>query len=184
MVDVTWPPLAITFAAACIAAVTDIWRFRVYNALTFPLVLTGLAYHGAFGGTSGFLDSTLGVLFGFGVLLLPYLLGLMGAGDVKLMAGVGAWLCFKATALVFVASVLVAGTYAIALILYRGKLSESWLTIKVIFYRFAALGVHLGKQDLVEPLYQSSDRRLRLIPFGAMVPLGIIAALLWTVWTQ
>ena len=183
MADVTWP-LAITFTAACIAAVTDIWRFRVYNALTFPLVLTGLAYHVVCGGMNGFVDSCLGMLFGFGVLLLPYLLGLMGAGDVKLMAGVGAWLCFQATALVFAASALVAGTYAIALILYRGKLSESWLTLKVIFYRLAALGIHLGKQDLVEPLSQSSDRRLRLIPFGAMVPLGIIAALLWTSWTH
>ncbi|MCH8839183.1 MAG: prepilin peptidase [Planctomycetes bacterium] len=184
MADISWQVLAVTISAACVAAVTDVWKFRVYNALTIPLVLTGLLYHGVTNGLGGLADSSLGLLFGFGVLLLPYLLGLIGAGDVKLMAGVGAWLCLSATAIVFAASALVAGVYAFVLILCRGKLGESWLTIKLILYRFVALGIHLGKQDLVEPLTRTSDRRLRLIPFGAMVPPGIVAALLWTQWIQ
>jgi prepilin peptidase CpaA len=182
MLDVVWP-LAITFVAACIAAFTDIRHFRVYNSLTIPLVTTGLVYHGVVDGMDGFANSGMGMVFGFGVLLLPYLLGLMGAGDVKLMAGIGAWLGFGSTVLVFAASALIGGTYAIALILYRGKFKESWCTIKFIFYRFAALGIHLGKQDLVEPLYQSSERRLRLIPFAATVALGMIAVVLWVLWT-
>ena len=38
----------------------------------------------------GFLFSGKGLLVGFLILLIPYLLGGMGAGDVKLMAAIGA----------------------------------------------------------------------------------------------
>ncbi len=84
--------------------------------------------------------------------------------------------------IVFVVSALVTGVYALGLIIYRGRLRESWLTVKVIFYRFAALGAYLGKDDIVETLDNCKDRRLRLIPFGAMVPLGILGALIWFNW--
>jgi prepilin peptidase CpaA len=184
MAEISWQVLVVTISAATVAAVTDVWKFRVYNALTIPLALIGLLYHSVINGVGGLADSALGLLFGFSVLLLPYILGLIGAGDVKLMAGVGAWLCFPATAIVFAASALVAGVYALVLILYRGQLGESWMTMKLICYRFASLGIHLRKQDLVEPLSQSPDRRLRLIPFGAMVPLGMVMAMLWSWWSH
>jgi prepilin peptidase CpaA len=177
-----WLPILIAFSAALVAAVTDVWKFRVYNVLTIPLFLTGLVYHVVFSGWSGLGSSFLGALFGFGSLIVPYLLGLMGAGDVKLMAGVGAWLGMPVTLFVFVVSSLVAGLYATALILIRGKVGESLLIMRLIFYRFAALGMHFGKEDLVEQLSLGADRRLRVIPFGAMVPIGIVGALLWVYW--
>ena len=175
-------PVLVALAAACVGAVTDVWRFRVYNLLTIPLILTGFLYHTLMDGSRGLTVSVLGGLFGLAVLIFPYLLGLMGAGDVKLLAGVGAWLGVESTMIVFVVSSLVTGVYALGLMVYRGRLRESWLTIKVIFYRFAALGKYLGKDDIVESLDACKDRRLRLIPFGAMVPLGILGALLWFQW--
>ncbi len=175
-------PVLVALAAACVGAVTDVWRFRVYNLLTFPLIFSGFLYHALLDGRNGLAISLLGCLFGLGVLIFPYLLGLMGAGDVKLLAGIGAWLGVESTMIVFVVSALVTGVYALGLIIYRGRLHESWLTVKVIFYRFAALGAYLGKDDIVESLDNCKDRRLRLIPFGAMVPLGIVGALIWFNW--
>src|SRR5262245_3562129 len=118
-------PIAITFVAVCIGAVTDVWKFRVYNVLTIPLLFGGIAYHAFSPSGSGLWNSLLGAAFGLGVLLLPYILGLMGGGDVKLLAGVGAWLGLRLTVSVFVASALVAGCYAIILIVIRGKLAEN-----------------------------------------------------------
>ena len=175
----TWIPLAVVLVAASVGAVTDVWKFRVYNALTIPLFLTGLAYHSAVGGSHGMTASLLGALFGFGVLFLPYALGLMGAGDVKLLAGVGAWVGFHGVFVIFVVSSLVAGVVALGLIIYRSKLKESLLTLQLIFYRFAALGRNFGKDDLVEDLVAGPDRRLRVIPYGATIPLGVIGAVIW-----
>jgi len=184
MTETILVPSLIVLVAACIGAVTDVWKFRVYNVLTVPLMLTGMTYHAVFGGWEGLTASSLGLLFGFGVLIVPYGLGLMGAGDVKLLAGVGAWLGMPIVVVVFVVSSLITGLYATILIICRGKLAESWLTIKMILYRFAVLGMYLGKEDLVEPLSVGVDRRLRVIPFGAMVPLGIVGALIWLSWTR
>ncbi|NIL99151.1 MAG: hypothetical protein GTO62_19140 [Planctomycetales bacterium] len=183
MAEIAWLPKVIVLVAASIGATTDLWKYRVYNVLTIPLFFSGLVYHAIVGSGAGYLDAFLGALFGFAVLIVPYGLGLMGAGDVKLMAGLGAWLGLQSTIQVFVASSLIAGVYAVGLILLRGKLRESWLTLKLIFYRFALLGVHFGREDLVENLTVDKERRLRVIPFGAMVPLGIIGAYAWLQWS-
>jgi prepilin peptidase CpaA len=177
-----WIPVTVVFVAACVGAATDVWKFRVYNILTIPLILSGIAYHCVTNQWSGFANSLLGTAFGISVLLVPYILGLMGGGDVKLLAGLGAWLGLPLTAAVFVASALIAGGYALALIVIRGKIRENWAMLKLICYRLATLGVYLGKEDLVESMTMSPDRRLRVIPFGAMVPLGIIGAIIWLKW--
>jgi prepilin peptidase CpaA len=183
-----WIPISVVMVASCIAAITDIWKYRVYNILTIPLFLSGVAYHtvigyhseaGAWGGMGA---SLLAALFGFIVLFVPFLLGLMGAGDVKLLAGVAAWLGLGQTVVVFVATSFVAGIYATVLICYRGKLGESWETIKLIFYRFAVLKVYFGKDDLVETYSTGTEHRLRVIPYGAMIPFGVIGAVLWFYW--
>jgi prepilin peptidase CpaA len=180
MMDNLMLPTIVVLIGTCVGAVTDVWKFRVYNSLTFPLLASGLLYHGFVEGWSGLASSSLGVCFGFAILIIPYLLGLMGAGDVKLMAGVGAWLGLEVTVVVFVISSLVAGVYAVVLILYRGRIRESLSTLKLILYRMASLGMHFGKEDLVETLSEGDDRRLRVIPFGAMIPLGVMGAmLLW-----
>jgi hypothetical protein len=35
----------IACAISAVASVTDVWRFKVYNALTFPAMTLGIAYH-------------------------------------------------------------------------------------------------------------------------------------------
>ena len=54
--------------------------------------MAGLAYNFMSHGLSGLGDGFLGMLLGFACLILPYLWGGMGAGDVKALAALGAWL--------------------------------------------------------------------------------------------
>src|SRR5262249_17115680 len=145
-----------------------------------PLLLSGLVYHGMVGGGSAFAGSLLGMLFGFGILFVFYLMGGMGAGDVKLMAAVGAWLGMPLVFYVFLASALVTGVYAIAVVLLCGTLRETCVNLQIIWYRLSAVGRHLAAEDHVEAGVNRADRRRRVIPFAAMVALGIIALLLWS----
>ena len=177
-------PLIVVTAAVLIAAVTDVWKFRVHNLLTLPLLLTGLIYNTVVGGMSeigwagGLLNSVFGVLCGSGVLLLLYLMGGMGAGDVKLMAGVGAWLALPLTLYVFIASVLVAAVYAVVLVVANGRIRETWLNFQIIWHRVCAIGRHLGADDRVEQEVNRGDRRRRVVPFAAMIAVGLVGLLI------
>lgn len=169
----------VVLVAVAITAVTDVWKFKVYNALTLPLLFSGLIYNGFTGGTSGLVASLVGALFGFGVLLTFYLTGGMGAGDVKLMAGVGAWLGMPQTYYVFIISSFAAGVYALYLVFAHRKAAETWLNLKILWYRVSAFGRYLGAEERVETAVCRTDRASRLIPFAAMVAIGVVVTLAW-----
>jgi prepilin peptidase CpaA len=171
-------PIAVMLIAGLIAAITDVWKFKVHNVLTLPLLASGLLYHGVMGGTSGLVASLMGFLFGFGVLMVLYILGGMGAGDVKFMAALGAWLGMPLTFYIFIASSLAAGVYAVALVLLYGKVRETWLNLRLAGYRLMILGRHLGSDDALVTEVTRTDRRQRLIPFTAMIALGLLVTVL------
>lgn len=174
-------PMGVVLTASVIAAVTDLLKFKVHNLLTMPLLICGLIYHGMVSGSAGLVESLLGMIFGFGILVIFYVMGGMGAGDVKLMAAVGAWLGMRATFLVFIATGLAAGLYAIGVIIWYHRVSETWVNLQILWHRISAVGRHLAADDRVEVQVQQADRRSRIIPFAAMMAIGILAtvALAW-----
>jgi prepilin peptidase CpaA len=73
------------------AAVVEDLRFRtISNWTTLGAMVAGLAYHALTSGWAGLGSSLIGLVVGFCAFLAFYLLGGMGGGDVKLMAGFGA----------------------------------------------------------------------------------------------
>jgi prepilin peptidase CpaA len=166
----------VVLSAVMVAAITDVWKFKVYNALTVPLLVTGLLYHGFYDEIS---DSLLGVLFGFAALVPLYVIGGMGAGDVKLMAAVGAWLGMPLTFYVFIASSLAAGLYSAGLVLWTGRVGETVVNLQIMWLRLASVGRYLAADDKVEHEVRRTDRRQRIIPFAAMMAIGLVATLLW-----
>lgn len=72
------------------ASVEDLVRRRISNWICLAALAAGLALHISREGWRGGLTALLGAAAGFGVFLVFYLLGGMGGGDVKLMAGFGA----------------------------------------------------------------------------------------------
>jgi prepilin peptidase CpaA len=89
------PPVAQVVDGALIAALicasyTDLrWR-RIKNWLTYPAMVAGFAVNTLAGGGEGARLSAMGWLVGLGIMALPFVFGVMGAGDVKLMAAIGA----------------------------------------------------------------------------------------------
>jgi prepilin peptidase CpaA len=183
VLDVYPLPVAMILGAALIAGVTDIWKFKVYNVLTFPLVAGGLLYHGFHGGAPALAASFLGALVGFALMIVLYAMGGMGAGDVKFVTAIGAWLGVPLTLYVMTAGCIAAGVYALVLLVTAPSLKESWLNIQLLWIRLACLGRHLGSEDRVEAEVKRSDRRRRLIPFSAMMGIGLVATFVW-LWSQ
>jgi prepilin peptidase CpaA len=74
-----------------IAAYTDWQERRIYNKLLGPAFLIALILQAEVGGLTGIKIGIYGTILGFSLLLIPYFLGGMGAGDVKLLAVIGAF---------------------------------------------------------------------------------------------
>lgn len=75
-----------------IAAAEDLHARRIPNWLTLGLILTGVLQSFTPNHTVLPGQSMLGLLCGFGLLLMLFAIGAVGGGDVKLLSGVGAWL--------------------------------------------------------------------------------------------
>jgi len=175
-------PGTVVLIAALVAALTDVLRFRVSNLLTLPLLAAGLIYHGLVGGLPALAGSLLGVLLGFGVLFVFYRLGGMGFGDVKLLAAMGAWLGILLTFYLFLASSLAAGVYAVVLIVLNARAGRPWRNLNNVWRR-PAPGGHAEADDRVVAELNRPDRRRRVIPFAAMIAVGVVALLAWSLVT-
>lgn len=70
----------------------DVRTNRIPNYLTLGGVLAGLGYQLGSYGWTGLANGFLGMCLGFALLILFYWKGGLGAGDVKALAALGAWL--------------------------------------------------------------------------------------------
>jgi prepilin peptidase CpaA len=81
-----------SIALVVIACVPDVRTRRIPNVLTFGAALAALVFHAWSSGVAGLLTSLGGGVVGAALFFPFFALRGMGAGDVKLIAAVGAWL--------------------------------------------------------------------------------------------
>ena len=86
------PHESVAVAVALVASVFDVRARRIPNVLTFGAAAAALVASVATAGAAGAGTSAAGWLLALAIWLPIYALGGMGAGDVKLMAAIGAWL--------------------------------------------------------------------------------------------
>ncbi len=152
-----------------LAALTDLRMRRIPNYLTVPAALSGLIYHTLAPTGWGLWVSLAGFGVGFALLLLPWLAGGGGMGDVKLLAALGAWLGAECLLIAFAVSALIAG--AIALVAMIGDPKP----------RRSPLGNVLGLR-IPRPSARSTRRRqARTLPFAVPVAISTFAVLTWLV---
>jgi prepilin peptidase CpaA len=120
-------PLIFVGSIVIASAVNDLRVQKVPNLLTYPTMIGAITYHGLTNGLEGLLFSLSGLGLGTAVLLLPYLFGGMGAGDVKLMGASGAVLGMKGVFIAFLITALAGGIYALILVVANSKYSRVFL---------------------------------------------------------
>ena len=101
------------------AMCTDLRWSRIPNWLTFPAMGFALLAHAWVGGLQGALFSLAGLGAGLGLFLILYVTGSSGAGDVKLMAAVGALIGPYGALLSGLLAILVGGLYALGAMCYQ-----------------------------------------------------------------
>jgi prepilin peptidase CpaA len=124
-------------ALLAISALSDVRTNKIPNIVTIPFALFAIVFFFYSNGLDGFLFSMAGLATGMGLLLIPYMMGGMGAGDVKLMGAVGSFLGAKATFAAFILTALSGGIYSIALMLihrgtFKGFFKEKLLALSVM----------------------------------------------------
>jgi prepilin peptidase CpaA len=157
-----------------VCALTDLRHGKIFNAVTLPAVLLGLILNAALHGWAGLGQAAGGV----GLALLLWLVtgavgGLLGGGDIKLLAAVGA--LGGATFLVaaLVVTVLAGGAMAVGLSLWRGKLRHALGNI--VGWAMARLGLH----PPVEGGIQTCGLTL---PYALPIAAGVLICLLNGYW--
>lgn len=105
------------------AAWCDLRYRRIPNALTLPAVAVALCVHGVTHGGPGLLLSLAGMLAAAALVLPGYALGYTGAGDVKLLAAVGALLAFPTALFAGLLSLVLGGVLSLGLSVWRRNLS-------------------------------------------------------------
>ncbi len=121
-----------------IAAIRDVCFHKIPNRLTYPAMVAALIFHVCTNGTNGLLFSLKGIGLGIAILAIPYLLGGMGAGDVKLLGVVGGFLGPVGVVAAFLGTAVVGGIYAMTLlILHKQQLKKMLLPCLTIIYPYA-----------------------------------------------
>lgn len=162
--------LAPLLLALCMA-VGD-WRTRrIPNYLTFGGALAGLFFQTAATGLTGTMQSLSGLLLGVALLLLPYLYGGMGAGDVKALGALGAWLGPRAIFSVFCYMGLAGGILSLGFLVATGTLQDylrrGWVRLRNLLW-----GCDWQREAPVPEATVSSG-----LPYGVAIALGMGAYL-------
>ena len=87
-------PLAVGFSlltVLLVSSVTDLAWHRIPNTILLPALVLALILQASGDGLDGLLSAATGLIVGLVFLMPLHAMGGMGAGDVKLLAGVGAW---------------------------------------------------------------------------------------------
>jgi prepilin peptidase CpaA len=103
---------------ATVSAVVDFRRGIIPNLITYSGVALGLAIS-LFLGENSFIDSLIGIGVGGGLFLVFWLANAMGAGDVKLMAALGALLGWPVIWDVIFFTALFGGIFGILFLIWK-----------------------------------------------------------------
>ena len=170
----TLPPQIVEVALLAVllaAAVFDVLYRRIPNWLTVGGVVLGIAMNAVIGpplAGIGFALAGLGVAFGIYVLL--YALRAMGAGDVKLMAAVGALVGWERWFGIFFITALIGGTMALILVVARGRLKRTLFNLGFILSEMKSLRpAYLAREEL-----DVRSKKALGLPHGAVIAVSTV----------
>jgi prepilin peptidase CpaA len=157
------------------AAFTDYRTRKIPNWLTVPTAVLGLLYHSFAPGGFGPWMALAGFAIGFCLLLLPWILGGGGMGDVKMLAALGAWLGPVFILVAFACGAGIAAAMAMSLMV--GSVVTSG--ISGTQRKYLTAGGNGGTLTADEVPRGQVKKAKRVLPFAIPVAIGTYLTLAW-----
>jgi prepilin peptidase CpaA len=130
----------VAVAVALVACVFDLHSRRIPNLLTFPAAIAALLVSFVSGGLPALASSAGGWAIGLALWLPIYALGGMGAGDVKLIAAIGAWLGPLGAVTAALYSGIAGGVLAVVVACVNGCLRQTFLNVQMLILHWGVAG--------------------------------------------
>lgn len=166
-----------------LAVYSDITKRKIPNRITMPAMLIGIIWSTINSGFNGFLFSIFGFVLGLAVFLLPYLSGGIGAGDVKLMAAIGALKGWKFTLFSSLGTAVAGGLVVVIYMIFYGNLRSTLINVLGLILRplakliFKATG-NKKAYELVQYFeHNKSKNGNDYIPYALAIAIGSIFVL-------
>ncbi len=164
---------AILVPGVLLASWIDYKAKKVPNWLNAALASCGFAVQFSFHGTDGLSAGGLGLLVGFGVLIVPWAMHGMGAGDVKLMAAIGVWFGPWMTLVAFCTGAVIGGVVAVIMILASGRLWNAVANLQTILVKVSNTKTAFSEYGSAKSFGNSSQ----LLPYGVPLTAGSLIVL-------
>lgn len=175
--DPTLAPVAwaVVLGACIVGCVTDLRARRLPNALTLPLWLAGLVFAGVTGGPAGLAGAFAASI----ILAVPYIILFIsaggGAGDAKMMAGIGAWLGLSQGVYALVVIAMLGGVVGIVWSMCNGSAVVLLMRLRTALN--GAIGLAYGRLTPGECLaFLPPAGGSARIPYGLAICFGAMAA--------
>ncbi|MGB7760189.1 MAG: A24 family peptidase [Bryobacteraceae bacterium] len=176
----TVPPLGIEIvllAVLLVAAVYDVRFRRIPNWITVTGVALGLLLNAFLSGPPGAWFSFAGVWFSlrglglaFGVYFLLHVIRAMGAGDVKLMAAVGALVGWQDWLGIFLITAVLGGVMGLILIASHGRVRKTLGNVVFILTEMiSGRPAYIKKEEL-----DVRNPKAMGLPHGAVIGVGTV----------
>lgn len=165
-----WSVWVMVSVVLVVAAVIDGRQLKVPNWLTFPMILSGWLASGIIYGWGGLGASLWGTAIGLGLLLPAYAIGGMGAGDVKLLAGVGAWVGASQTFWAFIVSAIIGAIIAVVMV----AVSRKWQHHQKQFFGILSEILVIRSPSKLSEIAAERKPTMMLLPYGIPIAIGTI----------
>ena len=161
----TWLNTGMLMALLVLAAWQDCRTYRISNVLTFGGAILAVGLSLFLPASHGPLSSLLGWVAGLLFLLPLYALGVMGAGDVKLLAMAGAFTGPVAALLIGLYTLVAGGILAVAVAVWRGRLQQALRNVQSMMVSSVAL---------VPPSLPDEKVSAGRLPYGVAILTGTV----------
>ncbi|MFA5881152.1 MAG: A24 family peptidase [Eubacteriales bacterium] len=164
------------FITLGLALYYDIYQQKIKNQITLPAAILGAGINLFDKGMDGLLYSLKGWLVPIIILIAFYYINVMGAGDIKLFAAVGAIMGLPFAFYSFVFSIYIGGLMALVVLIRKKELLKRMDRLyNYLKYTFLVCTVSA---------YGNKDEKNNKFIFAAAIVPGTLLQLILTIWKQ